>query len=81
MSWASCILPYALQAKLSNSDASTPKTAAPQNSFPYMVTVKATLGDDTRLLHASIMVSYYELYEAIKAKFPRSGSVSPQLLR
>ncbi|GAX75372.1 hypothetical protein CEUSTIGMA_g2816.t1 [Chlamydomonas eustigma] len=63
------------KAKLSNSDASSPKNPAPQNSFPYMVTVKATLGEDTRLLHASIMVSYYELYEAIKAKFPGSGPI------
>ena len=43
------------------------------NAFPYNITVKATLDGETRLLYASIMMSYAELYEAIKAKFPGAG--------
>ena len=44
------------------------------NAFPYNITVKATLDGETRLLYASIMMSYAELYEAIKAKFPGAGA-------
>ena len=48
--------------------------AAKNNAFPYNITVKATLDGETRLLYASIMMSYAELYEAIKVKFPGAGA-------
>mmetsp|Transcript_9583 Transcript_9583/g.20413 ORF Transcript_9583/g.20413 Transcript_9583/m.20413 type:complete len:652 (+) Transcript_9583:75-2030(+) len=49
-------------------------TKAPANpSYPYWITVKATHGSETKLIQTSIMVSYADLYEAIKAKFPTVG--------
>ena len=65
------------KAKLSGG--TNPTTASKNASappFPMTVTVKATLGDDTRVLHASIMMTYVDLYEAIKAKFAGIGAFS-----
>ncbi len=63
------------QAKLSGAEHSPRSPSAIQQTpnFPYNITVKATMGEETRLLHVSIMVSYAELYEAIKGKFPGTG--------
>ena len=67
------------KAKLSGSSSPTSAAASKNAStppFPMTVTVKATLGEDTRVLHASIMMSYVDLYEAIKAKFAGIGLCS-----
>jgi hypothetical protein len=59
--------------------ATASKNANP-NGFPYVMTVKATLDGDTRVLSGvSIMASYFDLYEAIKAKFPSAGKMSMPL--
>lgn len=53
--------------------AATAKSPNP-NGFSFIMSVKATLDGDTRVLSGvSMMVSYGELYEAIKAKFPGAG--------
>eukprot|EP00798_Chlamydomonas_sp_ICE-L_P018328 gene18328-24790_t len=40
----------------------------PQN--PYYVTIKCSHGEDTRIILASLMLSYAELHAAVQAKFP-----------
>jgi hypothetical protein len=54
--------------------ASAAKPATTRSSVPYQITVKATLGGDTRTLQVSLMVSYAELLDAIRAKFEGCGA-------
>ena len=46
--------------------------SAPQ--YPYYVTIKCTLDGETKLIHASLLVSYADLYDAVKQKFPNAGA-------
>lgn len=51
--------------------APAPPPANQQN--PYFVTLKCTHGTETRLIHASLLLSYAELLDAVKGKFPSCG--------
>lgn len=41
--------------------------------FPMTVTIKAALGDEVKTVQAPLMVTYAELLDLIKAKFPDAG--------
>ncbi len=61
--------------KAANGGAAQGRAASPSanQQYPYYITIKCTLGDDTKQIHASLMVSYADLYDAIKSKFPEAG--------
>jgi hypothetical protein len=66
------------KAKLNGGQAA-PKLDALASPFPYTITVKASYGDDTKALQASLLVTYPELYEAVKSKFQDAGETSRTL--
>lgn len=60
--------PQVVKASGADAEANGAPPFSQRNFFP--VTIKATLGEDTRLLQASLLVQYNDVYEAIKTKFP-----------
>lgn len=68
-----------LREAMSTTNRARPASAAQRgakaqtNPNTYQLTIKATCGSESKLLYTSFTVGYYDLYEAIKSKFPTSG--------
>eukprot|EP00983_Pelagomonas_calceolata_P080619 1155224-Pelagomonas_calceolata.AAC.7 len=60
------------QRPASASAASPSAQRAPQGPN-LQLTIKATLGNESKLVTAPLTVSYYELLQAVKAKYPDAG--------
>jgi len=43
------------------------------NQQSFHLTIKATLGNESKLVATPLNVSYYELLQAVKAKYPDAG--------
>eukprot|EP00798_Chlamydomonas_sp_ICE-L_P013831 gene13831-19749_t len=58
--------------KAASAPAESTRSSTPANN-PYFITIQCTHEDQTQLIHASLIVSYAELYSAAKDKFPAAG--------
>ncbi len=54
--------------------ASAASSSQRPTSQPFQLTIKATLGNESKLVTAPLTVSYYELLQAVKAKYPDAGA-------
>ena len=58
--------------------ASRGRPASASASNPFHLTIKATLGAESKLIYSSLTVSYADLLAQVRSKFPSAGAQRPQ---